>query len=522
MSLVVEQTLPYKPSELQLDDAQRWARLLPLIRPSIRIFQKTGDNAIAIDTSLATSRQIPLAVIGAPGAFSSKILEVTKVAALVIQEAGQSIQTHPEAIFDALKQNGFELGKGLIILGNAPKSAVVTFDSGAMKVDVESAFQFDHVLSLLSSSKDEVQTELRSLEALLKDFVASYKSTRSMLHERKSGSGPSISHALDTAEFNSAKAAVDKDLSHLLASSQASKDDTNNSNVVYSVHFSDINGLSRLENNILIHEVSEYFERRGLPSHITHSSILDRENLARGWEISVASISQTFLGTRDKPKNTLANSNIAETSAPRPHEVTSKIQYSDMQVRKIITAGCEKVIASEAIITEYDTIVGDGDCGYTLRDGAKQVMSFIGDGDRDLSQLPHILCELVDGLEVNMGGTSGALYCIFISALAQSLCDALSFPSALRQALGHLLMYTRARLGDRTCLDCLIPFIETLVETGSSEKALEDAILGVESTKKLEAKLGRSSYLDESATRGVPDPGAYGLLMLLEGMVGAK
>lgn len=77
-------------------------------------------------------------------------------------------------------------------------------------------------------------------------------------------------------------------------------------------------------------------------------------------------------------------------------------------------------------------------------------------------------------------------------------------------------------MGDRTCLDCLIPFVETLKESGEAKKALGEAQKGVESTKKLEAKLGRSSYLDESATRGVPDPGAYGLLMLLEGMVSAQ
>lgn len=146
-------------------------------------------------------------------------------------------------------------------------------------------------------------------------------------------------------------------------------------------------------------------------------------------------------------------------------------------------------------------------------------MSFISNAD--LSKLPSTLSELVDDLEVNMGGTSGALYCIFLSSLAQCLWDAPTFPDALKGALEHLLKYTRARLGDRTCLDCLIPFVESLKNTGDPKMALEEARGGVETTKKLEAKLGRSSYLDEAATRGVPDPGAYGLLVLLEGMVAA-
>jgi len=226
-----------------------------------------------------------------------------------------------------------------------------------------------------------------------------------------------------------------------------------------------------------------------------------------------------YLAPQSKPSNTLATT-TGTASSTKAKVATYKIQFSDSKVRKTITAGCERVIKEEPTVTEYDTIVGDGDCGYTLRDGAKQVMSFITNAD--LEKLPSTLGDLVNDLEVNMGGTSGALYCIFLSSLAQNLWDAPTFADALQGALDSLLKYTRARLGDRTCLDCLIPFVETLKKTGDSKKALEEATKGVETTKKLEAKLGRSSYLDEAATWGVPDPGAYGLLMLLEGMVNSE
>lgn len=135
-----------------------------------------------------------------------------------------------------------------------------------------------------------------------------------------------------------------------------------------------------------------------------------------------------------------------------------------------------------------------------------------------------MLNQLVDDLEVTMGGTSGALYCIFLSSLSQSLSGISSrteFPSALNASLQHLLRFTAARKGDRTLLDALIPFVDTLEGSGGDwSKALEEARKGVEGTKKMEAKLGRSTYLDEKATRGVPDPGAYGVLVLLEGLCG--
>lgn len=190
--------------------------------------------------------------------------------------------------------------------------------------------------------------------------------------------------------------------------------------------------------------------------------------------------------------------------------------FNDATVRKSIENGCNAVIKEEPTITEYDTIVGDGDCGYTLRDGAKQVLSFIA--GKDLSSLPQTVAALVHDLEVNMGGTSGALYCIFLTALAGALATESSIAQALQVALDQLMKYTRARLGDRTMMDALIPFVETLAKTGDVQRAIADSKTGVEGTKKMEAKLGRSTYLDESATQGVPDPGAYGLWVLLSGM----
>ena len=225
-------------------------------------------------------------------------------------------------------------------------------------------------------------------------------------------------------------------------------------------------------------------------------------------------MSKQHLEAQAEPTNPLADE---ATEGSKLTKVDSRyMKFTDQAVRSRIENGCDAVIKEEATITRYDEIVGDGDCGYTLRDGAKQVLKFVA--NRDLSELPQTLSELVHDLEINMGGTSGALYCIFLTSLSSSLAATDSVAAALAVALEQLLNYTRARLGDRTMLDCLIPFVEVLKSGGDVSKALEEAEKGVESTKDLEAKLGRSTYLDESATRGVPDPGAYGLLVLLKGM----
>jgi hypothetical protein len=259
-------------------------------------------------------------------------------------------------------------------------------------------------------------------------------------------------------------------------------------------------------------------DEENLPSYISQSSILSGHATARGWAISICPIPTEYLSAQPKPLNTLHTTSSIPSQASESVDRSSKIQLDPTETRRRVTAGCESVIGDEARITEYDTIVGDGDCGYTLRDGAKQVLSFLA--AQSLEDLSWSLSRLVDELEVSMGGTSGALYCIFLSALAQALkaCD--TFPDAVWQAKESLCQYTSARVGDRTCMDCLIPFADCLKETGDAAVALKRAAEGVGRTEMMDAKLGRSSYLDESATRGVPDPGAYGLLKLLEGMVG--
>lgn len=261
-------------------------------------------------------------------------------------------------------------------------------------------------------------------------------------------------------------------------------------------------------------------DAQNVPYALSHSTILNHTSLVRGFSISIAAIPKAYLSASPKPQphkpigaSNASSSELTKTLSPS----ASQISFDDAEVRKRIEAGCNAVIKEEPTITEYDTIVGDGDCGYTLRDGAKKVLDFVK--DKDLSRLPQVVADLVAELEVNMGGTSGALYCIYLTALSNALATQASVPAALKAALEQLCVYTRARVGDRTMMDTLIPFIETLeASKGDAKAALEKAKEGVEGTKKMEAKLGRSTYLDESATRGVPDPGAYGLLVLFKGM----
>jgi hypothetical protein len=88
---------------------------------------------------------------------------------------------------------------------------------------------------------------------MLEQFVKAAVETTSTFRESKAGNSPWVAHAVGVTEFSSAKTAISRDLEHLLGSKQLSGEQA-----VYSVHFSDLNGLSKLENNILAHEISVY------------------------------------------------------------------------------------------------------------------------------------------------------------------------------------------------------------------------------------------------------------------------
>ncbi|KAG5979738.1 hypothetical protein E4U55_004811 [Claviceps digitariae] len=129
-----------------------------------------------------------------------------------------------------------------------------------------------------------------------------------------------------------------------------------------------------------------------------------------------------------------------------------------------------------------------------------------------------------------MDGTSGALYAIFLNALAHALrcmAPATSTPAtpaiwaaALRRSCHALGRYTPARPGDRTLIDALYPFVETLEQTGRVGDAADAAGRAAEGTRGMEAGLGRSVYVGGRGFEEVPDPGAFGLAVLLGGLAG--
>lgn len=135
---------------------------------------------------------------------------------------------------------------------------------------------------------------------------------------------------------------------------------------------------------------------------------------------------------------------------------------------------------------------------------------------------------IIQVVELAMDGTSGAIYAIFLNALAHGLrqnspsspepVTAPIWAKALESSLQALSKYTPAQPGDRTLMDALFPFVHTLSKSSNIDSAAQAASEGAKGTQGMKASLGRTVYVGGEGWQGVPDPGAHGLAELLLGL----
>lgn len=197
-----------------------------------------------------------------------------------------------------------------------------------------------------------------------------------------------------------------------------------------------------------------------------------------------------------------------------------------------VERACNALDKAEPEITKMDTIAGDGDCGLTLQTGANAVLALLHAGSISGEDVVGALIAVSEVAAEKMGGTSGALYSIFFAALAQELpssgagvATAGDWTRAVSAAREKLYTYTRARPPSRTLVDPLAAFADAFAASPSDLKnAVRKAAEAAEATRDVEARVGRSAYLEGGLLKRerVPDPGAWGVKVLLEALAGAN
>jgi len=177
-------------------------------------------------------------------------------------------------------------------------------------------------------------------------------------------------------------------------------------------------------------------------------------------------------------------------------------------------------------LSQLDSQCGDGDHGTTMTRAMEILENAIGPAnERSLSEMFREAGWSVMGAD---GGASSALLGSFIVGLGEvqlgDEMDCAAMAASLKAGLNAVEKRTKARPGDKTMMDALIPAVEAFSASAAKNMGLPEAMsgaaaaaeAGAEATKNIAARYGRARHLGDK-TLGCPDAGATSMALLFRG-----
>jgi len=176
-----------------------------------------------------------------------------------------------------------------------------------------------------------------------------------------------------------------------------------------------------------------------------------------------------------------------------------------------------------------DAVAGDGDHGIGMSRGA---LAATEAADAAEGGVQTVLAAAGSAFGDKAGGTSGILWGLLLDGVGQELgntdrvTDA-GLAHAVQAAAVRLKEFSKAELGDKTMLDALFPFVDSLVGAVDDgvpvAQAWRDAAQvssdAAQATAPLSPKIGRARPLAERSV-GTPDPGAISLALIVTAIGG--
>uniref|UniRef100_A0A2R8ZW50 Triokinase/FMN cyclase n=1 Tax=Pan paniscus TaxID=9597 RepID=A0A2R8ZW50_PANPA len=245
--------------------------------------------------------------------------------------------------------------------------------------------------------------------------------------------------------------------------------------------------------------------------------LIDAETTAAAWP-NVAAVSIT--GRK--------RSQVAPAEPQEAPDSTAAGGSASKRMALVLERVCSTLLGLEEHLNALDRAAGDGDCGTTHSRAARAIQEWLKEGPPPASPA-QLLSKLSVLLLEKMGGSSGALYGLFLTAAAQPLKAKTSLPAwsaAMDAGLEAMQKYGKAAPGDRTMLDSLWAAGQELQAWKSPgadllqvlTKAVKSAEAAAEATKNMEAGAGRASYIS-SARLEQPDPGAVAAAAILRAIL---
>jgi dihydroxyacetone kinase len=197
--------------------------------------------------------------------------------------------------------------------------------------------------------------------------------------------------------------------------------------------------------------------------------------------------------------------------------------------RKAVDAIYATVEENKEYLGRIDAIAGDGDHGIGMSRGSKAAAEAANETEGGVET---VLSAAGRAFGDKAGGTSGILWGLLLEGVGKGLGNTEAVTSkrladAVEASAQHLQGFSKAQLGDKTMLDALFPFVDTLVEqvdagapVSEAWRSAADACRGAaEATASLVPKIGRARPLAERSV-GTPDPGAISLGLIVTAIGG--
>ena len=186
-------------------------------------------------------------------------------------------------------------------------------------------------------------------------------------------------------------------------------------------------------------------------------------------------------------------------------------------------------------LAQLDSIVGDGDFGYSLRNGWEVVLADYASWDAPTTGA--VLKKIGLTLAAKVGGVSGPMWgTAFLRAGAVAGDKEEITPDdvivMLRAAIAGIMQRGGAALGDKTLLDALAPVTDSLEAsfkdpataadhgTAALQQAADVAVQAALDTKGMLALRGRAAYTGERSRDSV-DAGATAIGVILQAIASA-
>ena len=194
--------------------------------------------------------------------------------------------------------------------------------------------------------------------------------------------------------------------------------------------------------------------------------------------------------------------------------------------RAMLRAAAKEIVSQCDHLNRLDSEGGDGDHGTAMSAATQAAHEAALESHSWSEMCTNIGMKVMGAASGSTSALVGSFYIGMADALKQNpsgSLDADELIAMFESGLANLLAVSRAKVGDKTLLDAIVPAVESMSEmkgTGSTiteimKLAAQAAQAGAEATKDMVAKVGRAKNIGERS-RGKCDAGASSFALMFQ------